>query len=379
MKKLLLALLFTPPTLLFAQSRYVNPMLGTAGTGHTFPAATVPFGMVQVGPDTRIDGSWEGCSGYHYSDSVIYGFSHTHLSGTGCSDYGDIMLMPHVGTVPAKPAPQFYASSFSHTSEKTEPGYYSVLLDRGNIRCEMSATMHAAIHRYTLPASQKADTLRVVMDLSHRDRLLEYSIRQKGDWAVCGYRSSKAWARQQKVYYYWEADKAIVSVTSVTPYCRVFSFVLKPGETLGIRVGISAVDEKGAENNVRSEMTDFNITTVRENALKQWDAELSKINITGGSEADRTNFYTALYHTMIQPNTFSDVDGRYRGHDGKIHRTDLRTTPCFPCGIRFGPCTRCIRSSTGSVRHILWKPFCSNTNRVAACPCGSCGATKPIA
>jgi len=323
MRKCWFVIFFAVVAKAFSQSAYVNPMIGTGGTGHTFPAATVPFGMVQVGPDTRVDGSWEGCSGYHYSDTEIYGFSHTHLSGTGCSDYGDIMLMPYVGPMPKPWTKGFYRSSFSHRSEKAEAGYYSVMLDRGGIRCEMTATTHGALHKYTPSAATPVDTLRIIMDLSHRDLLLASDVKTKGTDAVMGFRTSKAWAKNQTVYYYWEADRPMASVSYIKQQdmisCAVFSFVMKPGESLQIRVGISGVDEAGAENNVLSEIKDFDITTVRENSRKQWDTELSKINITGGSTDDKTNFYTALYHTMIQPNTFSDVDGRYRGHDNKIH------------------------------------------------------------
>ena len=310
----------------FSQSRWVDPMVGTGGTGHTFPAATVPFGMVQVGPDTRIDGSWEGCSGYRHSDSVIYGFSHTHLSGTGCSDYGDIMLMPYVGK-PAAGDPHFYRSPFSHASEKAEPGYYTVVLDRGGIRCEMAATPRAAIHRYSLPGSARKDTLRIVMDLTHRDRLLDWRMDIAPN-AVSGYRRSRAWAQDQTVYYYWEADKPIVAVTraDTAGSCRVFSFVLEPGEALTLKVGISGVDGTGARRNVSAEIPGFDLQAVKEKARASWDKELSRIEITGGTDQERTNFYTALYHTMIHPSLFSDTDGRYRGRDGRIHRTK---TACY--------------------------------------------------
>lgn len=317
---LVLALLF--PFCVNAQSEWVNPMIGTDGTGHTFPAALVPFGMVQVGPDTRIDGSWEGCSGYHYADSVIYGFSHTHLSGTGCSDYGDILLMPFTGEVPATPSPAFYRSSFSHANEKAEAGYYSVTLNRGNIRCEMAPTARSALHRYSLPDAKKTETLYLVLDLSHRDQLLDWKITQMSAYGVTGYRRSKAWARDQKVYYYIEFDRPFVSVVSPTPSCRVYAFAVRPGEPLQVKVGISAVDEEGAEQNVKTEIPGFDFAAVRQNAKKMWNTELSKITVKGGTPADRTNFYTALYHSFIHPSLFSDADGRYLGRDGKIHRTD---------------------------------------------------------
>lgn len=309
----------------FSQTEWVNPFIGTDGTGHTFPAAAYPFGMVQVGPDTRIDDSWEGCSGYHYSDKEIYGFSHTHLSGTGCSDYGDIMLMPYLGKVPTQWEKGFYKSSFSHSSEQAEPGYYSVMLDKGKIKCEMAAAEHAALHTYQVLGNQIGDTVRVVLDLSHRDKLLASDVKRKGTNAIMGFRTSKAWAKNQTVYYFIEADRPIFATSFIKQEeiisCIILSLVVKPGEKFSIKVGISGVDEKGAENNVQSEIKDFDISALRNSTKQAWNKELSTIHITDESVENKTNFYTALYHTMIHPNVFSDVDGRYRGRDGKIHTT----------------------------------------------------------
>lgn len=308
----------------FSQSEWVNPFIGTGGTGHTFPAATYPFGMVQVGPDTRIDGSWEGCSGYAYDDKTIYGFSHTHLSGTGCSDYGDIMLMPYVGSIPKIWEKGFYKSTFAHSSEKAEPGYYSVKLDKNQVRCEMAATQHGALHKYQYLGNRVDDTVRVVLDLSHRDKLLASHVAAKGAYAFTGYRTSQAWAEKQTVYFYLEADKPILAYSFIKQEdmisCVVLSFVMKASEALSIKVGISAVNESGAENNVLSEIKDFDITAIRSQTKEAWNKELSKISITDNSPQNKTNFYTAFYHTMIHPNVFSDVDGRYRGHDGNIHQ-----------------------------------------------------------
>lgn len=318
MKRIALLPFILSPVLLWAQAEYVNPFIGTDGTGHTFPAATVPFGLVQAGPDTRVDGSWEGCSGYHYSDSVIYGFSHTHLSGTGCSDYGDVMLMPYVGKLPDDEAGKFYASRFSHATEKAEPGYYAVTLERGNIRCEMAASAHGAIHRYT-PA--KADTLHLVMDLNHRDALLGEEVSAATDRSVYGRRRSKAWAQDQEVFFYWEADKPF-TVKSPAKGVHVFTFVLKPGESLQVKLGLSATDAKRARANLDEEIRGFEPEAVRKRAFETWNTELSRVAVSGGSPADRTNFYTALYHTLIHPNRLSDVDGHYRGRDGSVHHAD---------------------------------------------------------
>lgn len=312
---------FTIP--IFSQSEWVNPFIGTGGTGHTFPAACYPFGMVQVGPDTRVDGSWEGCSGYHYDDKTIYGFSHTHLSGTGCSDYGDVMLMPYMGTVPQQLEKAFYKSTFSHTNEKAEPGFYSVKLDNG-ILCEMSAAEHSALHKYTF-ADVKNGQAHIVLDLTHRDKLLGSEVKRKGPNALIGFRSSEAWARNQTAYFYLESDKNITNISYLKSEdkiaCVIITFDLKNENSVSLKVGISGVDVNGAENNALAELPDFNITNLRTATKAAWDKELSKINITTNSTTDKTNFYTAFYHTMIHPNVFSDVDGRYRGHDDKIHQT----------------------------------------------------------
>jgi len=174
---------------------YVNPFIGTGGTGHTFPGATVPYGMVQLSPDTRIDGSWEGCSGYHYSDNRIYGFSHTHLNGTGVSDYGDILLMPTMGE------PSFdnkiYSSTFSHKNEKASAGFYSVKLDKHNIDVRLTTSTRVGFHEYTFNESGQAN---IILDLNHRDKLLEGEIRVIDDKTIEVLRRSEAWARDQHVY-----------------------------------------------------------------------------------------------------------------------------------------------------------------------------------
>jgi putative alpha-1,2-mannosidase len=174
----------------------VNPFIGTGGTGHTFPGAVLPFGMVQLSPDTRIDGSWEGCSGYYYPDSVIYGFSHTHLSGTGVSDYGDILLMPTTGEASLKN--KDYSSHFSHLKEKATPGFYQVHLDDDHIDAELTTTTRVGIHRYTFPKTDKAN---VIIDLLHRDKTMHSNITIIDSVTIIGYRVSEAWAREQYVYF----------------------------------------------------------------------------------------------------------------------------------------------------------------------------------
>jgi Putative alpha-1,2-mannosidase len=189
-------------------ARYVNPFVGTGGHGHTFPGATVPFGMVQLSPDTRLD-DWDGSSGYHYSDSIIYGFSHTHLSGVGVPDYCDILFMPTVGE------PQFfakagektengYASKFSHRNEKAEPGYYAVKLDDDDIFAEMTATARVGFHRYTFPRSDKAN---IILDLKWRDQVLDSELKIVGKNRIEGFRRSSSWAKDQIVYFVAEFSK----------------------------------------------------------------------------------------------------------------------------------------------------------------------------
>jgi predicted alpha-1,2-mannosidase len=293
--------------------------VGTGGHGHTFPGAIVPFGMVQLSPDTRLTG-WDGCSGYHYSDSIIHGFSHTHLSGTGISDYGDVLLMPTVGR-PDKP----YPSHFSHQNEKASPGFYSVRLDDGNIFVELTATARAGMHRYTFPATNEAN---VIIDLAHRDKVLDSDLRVNGNMIV-GWRRSQAWARDQVVYFAIEFSQPFTEHGSEN-LRGFFRFDARNGKPILVRVGISAVSAEGALKNLRAEINHWNFDKVRSDAVAAWNAELRKITVTGGADAQLTNFYTAIYHAMTAPNIFMDVDGRYRGRDFKIHKaTDFTNYTVF--------------------------------------------------
>lgn len=321
-KTLILFFLLLAAQPIYAQrdlTRYVNPFIGTGGHGHTFPGAIVPFGMVQLSPDTRLTG-WDGCSGYHYSDSIIYGFSHTHLSGTGISDYGDVLLMPTVGA-PDKP----YPSRFSHQNEKASPGFYSVRLDNDNIFVELTATTRAGMHRYTFPSTNEAN---VIVDLAHRDKVIDSDLRVNGN-TIVGWRRSQAWARNQIVYFAIEFSQ---------PFTRqdlgnlkfAFRFDARDGKPILARVGISAVSADGALRNLRAEIVDWNFNKVRSAAAAAWNAELRKITATGGTDAQLTNFYTAIYHAMTAPNVFMDVDGQYLGRDFKIHKsTDFTNYTVF--------------------------------------------------
>lgn len=290
-------------------TRYVNPFIGTSGHGHTFPGAIVPFGMVQLSPDTRLTG-WDGCSGYHYSDSKIYGFSHTHLSGTGISDYGDILLMPRVG-----PVPEDYASRFQHRNETATAGYYSVKLDDDNILVELTATARTGMHRYTFPTTDKAE---IILDLKHRDEVIDARVRIIDQATVVGWRRSKAWAKDQIVYFAMKFSQPFTK-SSDSGLKANFSFDARSGKPILVKVGISSVDVDGALKNLDAELNHWDFDKVRADAAAAWNAELNKIQITGGSDAQLTNFYTSLYHAMTAPNLFMDVDHRYRGRDFKIH------------------------------------------------------------
>jgi len=302
-------------------TKYVNPFVGTGGHGHTFPGATLPFGMVQLSPDTRIDGSWDGCGGYYYGDSVIYGFSHTHLNGTGCSDYGDIMLMPMAG----EPSLDYkvYASAYSHQSEKASPGYYSVMLDDEKIGVELTASTRVGLHRYSFP---KTRNMAVVLDLLHRDKLLEGTIRKVNNTTFEGIRRSEAWARDQRVYYRIEFSKEVIDFKleqkNGNQEKAIFKFTRGDDAQLLVKVAISGVSEAGAANNMKQEMPGWDFEKAKEQATAAWKKELGKIEVSGGTEEQMKIFYTALYHCFLQPNTYNDVDGRYRGRDMQIHTAD---------------------------------------------------------
>lgn len=303
-------------------TQYVNPFIGTGGHGHTFPGATLPFGMVQLSPDTRLDG-WDGCSGYHYSDSIIYGFSHTHLSGTGVSDYGDILLMPTnaVAFNNGADGEMGYSSSFSHENEEAVAGFYQVRLDETDIEVELTSTLRAGIHRYQFPAS--VDQI-IILDLEHRDKLLDHKIEKTSPNTLSGYRHSQAWASDQRLFFHIEFSHPITDEnfnTETNPTVGAFTLGNPENEPVTVKVGISAVDEAGAERNMVEEMGTLSFDDVRENAREAWNRQLSKIAIEESDLDRKITFYTALYHTMIAPNIYHDTDGRYRGMDLEIHET----------------------------------------------------------
>lgn len=320
-------------------SAHVNPFIGTGGHGHTFPGAVVPHGMIQPSPDTRIDG-WDACSGYYYNDSTINGFSHTHVSGTGCCDYGDVLLMPTVGkqtyqTTDSQSQQLPYASAFSHENESAEPGYYSVFLDRYQVKAELSASKRGAIHRYTFPASKESG---FIIDLDYslqRQTNSEMEIKVLSDTEICGHKKTTYWAFDQYINFYAKFSKPFTYTLindSVTmdngkrlPICKaLLQFETEKDEQVLVKVGVSAVDVKGAQNNVLSEIADWDFDKVRQHARNEWNRYLSKIDVTTTNQEDKTIFYSALYHTGISPNLFTDADGRYLGMDLKVHQGDVK-------------------------------------------------------
>ncbi|MEC4004222.1 GH92 family glycosyl hydrolase [Flavobacterium sp. SUN052] len=315
---------------IFAQNynQYVNPMIGTGGHGHTYPGATVPFGMVQLSPDTRIDGSWDGCSGYHHDDSVIYGFSHTHLNGTGCTDYGDIMLMPTMGEPSFNP--KEYGSKFSHSNEKATAGFYSVKLDKNNIDVNLTASTRVGFHQYTFNNAGQAT---IILDLNHRDKLLYGDVKIIDNKTIQILRRSEAWAKDQYVYAQIEfsvpmkISKVEANQDNKSDFYSgtilkiAFSKEVKKGEKISVKVALSPTSYEGAKLN-SSEIKGWDFNKVKKEAEQLWNKQLSKIEITESDKNKLAIFYTALYHTMVQPNIAQDIDGKYRGRDNKIHQAE---------------------------------------------------------
>lgn len=308
----------------------VNPFIGTDGHGHTYPGAIAPFGMMQLSPDTRLDG-WDGCGGYHYSDSKIYGFSHTHLSGTGCSDYADVLLLPISGKI-VKDSTGRPFSNFKHKNEKANAGYYQTYLDDYNTKIELTATPRCGMHRYTF---ENKDNAQILIDLAYRDVVLDAVFNQSSPTEIEGYRFSMAWAANQKLYFVIQFSQPIKSIVAIDypavtqiadsvkskQLQRILNFDLKKEEII-VKIGISAVSIEGARNNLSTEIPDWDFNKVKEQTQTAWDKELGKIEVKGGSLDQQKTFYTALYHSMSAPNLFMDVDGKYLGRDMQIHTAE---------------------------------------------------------
>lgn len=300
---------------------FVNPFIGTGGHGHTFPGAAYPFGMMQLSPDTRLEG-WDGCSGYHYSDSLIYGFSHTHLSGTGVPDYCDVLFMPGYGAFQfnnGKDGKEGYRSAFNKTSEHAQPGYYAVFLDKYQIQVELTVGKRTGIHHYQYPSSKGQWLL---VDLKHRDPLIAAGFTKYQQNELGGYRISKAWADEQYVYFRTKFNKNIKEIKFSEDSLKIILFFEDNGSRdLYAQIGISAVDANGANKNLDSEFSKFNFKKLWKATEKRWNDMLSRIQIEDENKTEKIIFYTALYHNLIHPSLFQDVDGRYRGMDLKIHFT----------------------------------------------------------
>ena len=311
-------------------TRYVDPRIGTGGHGHVFVGANVPFGLVQLGP-TSIPQAWDWTSGYHESDSTVIGFSHTHLSGTGIGDLFDVTVMPVVGEVTCArgteedPASGLWSYA-DRTKEVVRPGYYSVPLVRYGITAEMTATSRVGFHRYTFPA---ADDAAVIFDLENGgcwDKATETHIEPSGDSRLVGWRYSTGWAKDQRVWFVAEFSRPFTSFEQVGEHYARVNFATAEGEQLMLKVALSPVSIEGAEANLAAELPGWDFDATAAAADAAWNAQLAKVKITTQDEVARRIFYTGLYHTMVAPSEFCDVNGDYRGADGAVHRNPGHTT-----------------------------------------------------
>jgi len=318
-------------------TQYVDPYIGTGFHGHVFVGANVPFGAVQLGP-TNLSKGWDWCSGYHISDSTIVGFQHTHLSGTGIGDLGDISFMPTTGAVHvmkgtlADPK-NGYFSLFSRRDEIVKPGYYSVKLKRYNIDVKLTASNRVGFHEYIFPASKESH---ILIDLQEgiADVVTDTYIKMMNKYTVEGYRFSRGWARDQRIYFTAVFSKPIekFAVYDTTALQKgvslkgravkgVITFATKAGEKVFVKVGISPVSSANALLNINKEIPDWDFNKVVNAAHTAWNAELQKIRIQADSLSQLKKFYTAMYHTMVAPSVFNDVNGDYWGTDKKIHNS----------------------------------------------------------
>ena len=296
-------------------TKLINPFIGTGGHGHTYPGSAYPFGFMQLSPDSRKEG-WDGCGGYHDSDSALYGFSHTHLSGTGVPDYADLLFLPFVGESVNETV------AFDKSKTNAHAGYFETFLNKDKIKVELSTTAHSGFHNYIFNASQSGKR-QLKVDLRYRDILKDVAFEQIDDYTIQGKRISKAWAEEQHFYFYFKTKQKIQSIEFYNNlyYLNFGSDI----DTLQIKVGISAVDINGAIKNLNKEINHWNILKTKAQNQTAWNKELSKIEVENVDNAYDTIFYTALYHSYLNPNIFSDVDGRYRGMDNKIYTDKSHT------------------------------------------------------
>ncbi|MGS2741449.1 GH92 family glycosyl hydrolase [Sinomicrobium sp. M5D2P17] len=343
-------------------ARYVDPMIGTAKMGHTYPGATVPFGSVQLSPDTdtipyAVDGRYNPdvykyCAGYQYDDKTIVGFSHTHFSGTGHSDLGDFLIMPTTGKLQLNPGTadkpeNGYRSAFSHNTETAEPAYYSVQLEDYDIKAELTASSRVGMHQYTFPESDEAH---IVLDLmagiyNYDEKNVWTFVRVENDTLVTGFRQTNGWARTRKVYFAMSFSKPFVKYGQANYDDNVykgfwrkfnqeenfpemageklrtyFDFKTEKDEKIKIKFAISPVSTEGAVANMKAEIPHWNFEQVKKEGRELWNKELNKAVVETTFEEDMVNFYTAMYHAFLGPTEYMDVDGKYRGLDMNIHQ-----------------------------------------------------------
>jgi predicted alpha-1,2-mannosidase len=314
-------------------TQYVNPLIGSGGHGHVFVGASVPFGAVQVGPQ-NIPKGWDWCSGYHYSDSIITGFSHLHLSGTGGGDLGDVLIMPYTGAIKTDKGTQEhhqagYSSLFQHKNEKVTPGYYRVHLDDDNIDVELTASERVGFHRYHFENADGPN--RVIIDLKEGidDKATDTYIEQTDDHTIRGYRYSRGWARDQRVFFALQSDQPITDFKVYNDSVlldgtkgrgtAIKGLITTNQQTLQLKVGISPVSMDNAQANIAAEIPGWDFQKTVEAAKTKWNKELDKIEVRTANETDKRVFYTALYHTMIDPTLYNDHNGDYLGTDKKVY------------------------------------------------------------
>jgi len=366
-KKIILPCLLLSALVTSAQQnlvQYVKPIIGTSKMGHTYPGATVPFGSVQLSPETdtlsyEVNGKYNGdvykyCAGYKYEDKTITGFSHTHFSGTGHSDLGDFLIMPTQGKLQLNPGTASdpksgYRSAFSHTNEVAEAGYYKVKLDDDNITAELTSTTRVGMHQYTFP---KSDQSHIILDLmagiyNYEEKTVWTYVRVVNDTLITGYRQTNGWARTRTVYFAMSFSKAFKSYGRKSYDAKqayrgfwgkfnqeqnfpeiagkklkmYFDFDTQEGEKIKIKFALSPVSQENALQNMRAEISGWDFEKVKAQAQSTWNKELNKIQVTTSND-NKINFYTALYHAFINPTTYTDINGEYKGLDQGIHKAE---------------------------------------------------------
>lgn len=303
-------------------TKYVNPYIGAGGHGHVFVGANVPFGMVQLGPTEPTRG-WDWCSGYHYSDNEIIGFGHTHLSGTGIGDLGDIALLPVSDDKQA-------STIFSHDNETVKPGYYAVKLTNPGVNVELTATNRVGFHRYTFAEGQKQNLLAI--DLKQGigwDAMTDCLLTQESPTRITGMRRSKGWSNDHRYYFDMEFSKPVTIVSRDTALTRTVIATEADGKPLLVKVALSPIDVMGAKANMKAELPGWDFDAAVTAADEAWDKQLARVTVETADKEKKEVFYTAMYHFMIAPSVFCDANGDYRGADGRIHRAGYTTYSTF--------------------------------------------------